>query len=529
MESAATPGAAPISQGAVGPQPNHRILCPVITCPESSVTSNRHFRDFASIKNHLNDHISGHLSGAVPVEFLQHHSYSQCSFCDKVLHTRYHGICQRCRPTARAQEQLNALRNRISSPAQNPSLSQQPQSAQSPTTIPSFADIHGKFVPTIRNIPLPIRRLWAQCLKKTLAQVVWNNNEATWAELQMLAKCTLCRPRRAGKSHKSRRLNWTRNRLQRWLAGERAELWNDIPIFKRPQLKQVSSEFAKTKQQERCISLTGEGGFSNACKTLVSPPPLSHTEEVTTILSDKHPSATRPVNLRAFGNASSTMVPLTDSDLLERCIRSFHRLSGGGPSGLRPIHLQNCLSTEHRDEVLERSTALVNLLSKGEAPASLAPYLAGANLTALPKKDNGIRPVAVGDVWRRLTAKCLCNAFKEESSSFFFPQQIGVGQALGTEVGFQTARQWQSRNSNNPTAVFAKIDFTNAFNCVDRQAFLEECRHHFPGLSRWAEWCYSQSSHLYFGSSTISSERGVQQGDPLGPLLFSLALQPLLI
>ena len=63
---------------------------------------------------------------------------------------------------------------------------------------------------------------------------------------------------------------------------------------------------------------------------------------------------------------------------------------------------------------------------------------------------------------------------------------------------------------------------------MNRQAFLEQCRHKFPGLSRWAEWCYAQPSRLYFGADIISSERGVQQGDPLGPLFFSLALQPLL-
>ena len=55
-----------------------------------------------------------------------------------------------------------------------------------------------------------------------------------------------------------------------------------------------------------------------------------------------------------------------------------------------------------------------------------------------------------------------------------------------------------------------------------------QCRHHFPGLSKWAEWCYGQPSRLFFGQDIICSERGVQQGDPIGPLLFSLALQPLL-
>ena len=85
-------------------------------------------------------------------------------------------------------------------------------------------------------------------------------------------------------------------------------------------------------------------------------------------LKDKHPPASHHVDMSAFGNASSNMVPLADVDLVERCIRSFHRLSGGGPSSLRPIYLKNCLATVYRDEVLEHCTALINILSKGDAP-----------------------------------------------------------------------------------------------------------------------------------------------------------------
>ena len=37
-----------------------------------------------------------------------------------------------------------------------------------------------------------------------------------------------------------------------------------------------------------------------------------------------------------------------------------------------------------------------------------------------------------------------------------------------------------------------------------------------------------ETINLYLGSGTIPSEKDVQQGDPIGTLLFSLAMQPLL-
>ena len=77
MASAVTDGTIPIPQGVVGSSTIQRILCPVATCPEASTSSNKLFKDFNSIKNHLNDHCTGHLSGADPPDFLHFHNYSQ--------------------------------------------------------------------------------------------------------------------------------------------------------------------------------------------------------------------------------------------------------------------------------------------------------------------------------------------------------------------------------------------------------------------------------------------------------------------
>ena len=128
--------------------------------------------------------------------------------------------------------------------------------------------------------------------------------------------------------------------------------------------------------------------------------------------------------------------------------------------------------------------------------------------------------------WRRLAAKCANMYATAKLSDLLQPLQLGVGVKGGCEAAVHTSRRLITDMKSD--WVVAKLDFSNALNTLRRDRMLQAVSASVPELLPFCKSAYQDPSVLAYGNRTVMSCEGEQQGDPLGPLLFSLVLHPVI-
>lgn len=380
-----------------------------------------------------------------------------------------------------------------------------------------------KTTPTLRRCPKGARSNLASTLTNVINNCVRSNNEESWNALLLFPYTALRLPEET--ENVTNLTTFVRQNIQ---------LWNEKKINVSPRTESNKAFNTVNDNNDKQFSKKVEakladGDVSGALRLLVSDDVIAPNNQETSIsLKQKHPIHPEPTNYPDHTLEIPQIIPTEEE--VSRAILSFRKGSAGGLDSLKPQILKDLLHVQNGDagkKLLEAITALTTVILSGEVPTSICPYLYGASLTALMKKNGGIRPIAVGNTWRRLSAKIACRRVASVLSNLFLPNQLGVGIPNGAEAGSHAARIYYT-SKHNGVRVFLKIDVKNAFNEIRRDALLWKVKSTVPEIYKFVEQCYGLPTNVYYREHVILSQRGVHQGDPLGPALFCLVIQDII-
>ena len=128
-------------------------------------------------------------------------------------------------------------------------------------------------------------------------------------------------------------------------------------------------------------------------------------------------------------------------------LKHFPLRSSPGFSQLRLQHLVDVICSNTAPisgwDCLFQLTRWLNLFISRNAHPGLAPWLRGAQLTALLKPNNGgYRPIAIGDSFCRLVRSLCCSAVHAQLTNLLVPKgQLGMGMKGRLEAAIRCARK----------------------------------------------------------------------------------------
>ena len=281
----------------------------------------------------------------------------------------------------------------------------------------------------------------------------------------------------------------------------------------------LQNQTSRTHKVQRYVQ---QGRLGSASRLLCSDSKvLSLTEDVTKALKDKHPEGEDGPFDRWEGDVPGSM---PEAELAQNLLRQFKPDTAAGISGWTHALMTQAFKVEKFQSFFN---LLIKQVIQNQAPGKQ--MLCASRLTPLAKPDGGVRPIAVGELFYRLIMKCIIRKYFYRSS--LHPYQLGVGSKGGVEPIVYAMETFIEAEPAKYSHVIS-LDFSNAFNTLNRSTLASSVHKHLRAMYRPCKWAYGEPTPLVVSDgSTITnivSSQGVRQGDPLGPLLFSLGVKDVL-
>jgi hypothetical protein len=162
-----------------------------------------------------------------------------------------------------------------------------------------------------------------------------------------------------------------------------------------------------------------------------------------------------------------------------------------------------------------------------------------ANIILLPKTEQAhrigdYRPISLVHSVTKIFLKILANILAPRLPEMVSSSQSAFVKKRCIHDNFVLVQSLVKEFHRKKTrALYVKLDIANAFDSVS-WAYLLEVLEHLGFETRWREWISlalsTASSRILLNGipgNPIKHERGLRQGDPISPMLFILAMDPL--
>ena len=262
--------------------------------------------------------------------------------------------------------------------------------------------------------------------------------------------------------------------------------------------------------------------------------PISASIGDSTVLEElikKHPcplSATPASLIVTDATNYSSCHPVIFEQLDEHVIRRTALHPGGtaGPSGVDALGWRHlCTSFRVASTDLCCSLALVarHISTSFVDPIALQPLL-NSRLIALDKNP-GVRPIGIGETSRRLIAKAILAALRQDILNTSGCLQLCAGQRGGCEVAVHAMKELFDDAESEGALL---VDASNAFNSLNRRSALLNIFELCLSFATILTNIYRMASNLFIDGTSLLSREGTTQGDPLAMPMHAISLIPVI-